>query len=461
MTILGPFPRIHVTWSGSVAVSDLKSLDQRGLQMVNGDDGGTWAPATPLEIDGASHGLFLSGPTQVWGAGFLQTFPSSGARFSCQTGNYPLFCPGHAGATRSLMSSFAVAACTPWMGLYPQVTAGGLMTGAVQTLAGALSYEDGSVVPVTFRAELAVHNGATMTEVVLSFAVPPGATAPTTPPRARILRVDVNGDIEPCTSVAAGADAYGYVTLPAPAGAAAWYNGGAAQTWALTTDQNNAVDISQYVYLVEIVEAQGTTTTVLNAVDSIFIPASSDPQQTLSGAGLRFNGDRILILSQSDGSADPALHGVWHSQTTGTGPWFRPPDFAAGSAVAAGTVVPVNDRSTGYGPSLWQIGADASPILSAPSWLVSTPYAVGAVVSITQPNKVNFTCTVAGTSGGTDVTNTWTTTPGASQTDGGVTWVATAYVPASAVRVVPAAPSGTIWISATTTLTDIPGLAFQ
>ncbi len=50
----------------------------------------------------------------------------------------------------------------------------------------------------------------------------------------------------------------------------------------------------------------------------------------------------------------------------------------------------------------------------------STPYTVGDVVKSTSYNSHSYLCTVAGTTGTT--APTWSTTNGATQTDGSVTW---------------------------------------
>ena len=54
------------------------------------------------------------------------------------------------------------------------------------------------------------------------------------------------------------------------------------------------------------------------------------------------------------------------------------------------------------------------------TWGANTVYAVGDFVKPTTYNDHTYLCTVAGTSGGTQPT--WSTTNGATQTDGTVTW---------------------------------------
>ena len=55
------------------------------------------------------------------------------------------------------------------------------------------------------------------------------------------------------------------------------------------------------------------------------------------------------------------------------------------------------------------------------TWAANTAYAVGDVVKATTYNSHSYKCTVAGTSHAT-TEPTWSTTNGATQTDGTVTW---------------------------------------
>ena len=54
------------------------------------------------------------------------------------------------------------------------------------------------------------------------------------------------------------------------------------------------------------------------------------------------------------------------------------------------------------------------------TWVATTAYTVGDVVKATTYNSHSYKCTTAGTSGSSELT--WSTTNGATQTDGTVTW---------------------------------------
>lgn len=52
--------------SGAVSPTEFDNLDANGFKSINGDDGGVWAPASPIELGGS--GLKMTGPFEADGA---------------------------------------------------------------------------------------------------------------------------------------------------------------------------------------------------------------------------------------------------------------------------------------------------------------------------------------------------------------------------------------------------------
>lgn len=92
--------------------------------------------------------------------------------------------------------------------------------------------------------------------------------------------------------------------------------------------------------------------------------------------------------------------------------------------------VALPDNSFGDENSTVTANASAQPhvftgppvCLGVNSWTASTVYKIGAVVTPTTPNNYSYYVSVAGTSSGTEPAS-WSTTPYAEVTDGGVTWI--------------------------------------
>jgi hypothetical protein len=75
---------------------------------------------------------------------------------------------------------------------------------------------------------------------------------------------------------------------------------------------------------------------------------------------------------------------------------------------------------------LYTKDSDTSQQINPKQWTASTSYSYGDNVRPSTYNGYNYTCTVAGTSGGTEPT--WPTTVGSTVVDGGVTWKCIDYI---------------------------------
>ena len=479
--IIGHFTRLYATWSGLLKYSDMQTLDQEASQAINGDDGGTWAPASQITFSGATNGLQVTGPVTVFqgpnsgaagSTGFLMTQGPGSPQFRYVGPGFPNLLPGHAGRTRTLGTLLAPAVATPSYGAAPAIL-NGACNGGVQTNAGAYSQEAGGITQLTQGAttssgvelvqELRVHNGATLSQVVLNFLVPlPHAAVPTLP-KARILRCDAYGNTVPLTSTASGADGNGYVSPTAPSSGAAWYNLGAAQSWTIPCDQNNVIDITQFYYVIDIIEElTGTVVPVLAPVDACTTSTdgAGNGQVSPSGAGVVTidgrtvtAGNRYLLTHQ----ANPRQNGPWIAQT---GPWIRPDDWAFGSTGPAYATVPIQNGAQFHGTQQQLQGGASVTIGGYPAWGPVRTYAVGQIVVPSSEIGWAYVCLIAGTSGSSDPTASWPTGQGAQVTDGTVTWGAVKDPSSTATFGTPV-PLGNVWLSAVGTFTNITTLAFQ
>lgn len=347
--------------------ADLEDWDRKVAASLNGDDGGTWAPSSPILFTSAGTGagrFVISAPAKVCYGGRLTTL--TGARFLLPSGQFEQLAPGHAGRTRALPSSFLDATVSPAAAGSPAIPAMGVtVTGArwrvdlaplpnipadLSDLTTVGPFEEA---PSRTSIELETHDGATLASVTVAWVARQGT------PRARLLRYDLNGDATPITLTAAGADADGWAKLPAADPALN------VQSGTVVCDAGVAVDKSGFSYWLQIEEDQ----TLKGDVFLLKQPARLASTVNLSnmhGApvidGMQtVAGDVILLRAQTD----PRQNGLWYvfddsgthlfpygvTSTTGG----SSPDYLTSPGVfPAGYVVPVLDGVTNRG-TLWQL----------------------------------------------------------------------------------------------------------
>jgi hypothetical protein len=139
----------------------------------------------------------------------------------------------------------------------PIAPLGGLYQGWVQSIRKAISNNSdttgqGFVVPLD-----GLHNGATLTGVIVNFAVgQPHPGAPANPPTLRIQRIPL--------ALGVGAppqyqdlSSTAVQTFPMPSTGAAWYANGAIQFFVYSCNQNNVIDTANYEYLMAVVDESG------------------------------------------------------------------------------------------------------------------------------------------------------------------------------------------------------------
>ena len=224
-----------------------RNIDEATAEAINGDDGGTWTPSLNINIGGQSF-MVAAGPWVQSGSGNI----ASAAGHPIGFGKGALddvfqLAPGHTGATRTVITMLTAAFAPYPDDLYSPV--------GVSITAGAqFNYAGKRLV-----APLTVVNGSTLSQVVFSFYVGQAhANVPQQLPRFRVYRVDTQGNAVSLHSASGTTDANGYQAFPTPASGAAWYDAGFIQTYTYACDQNNVIDVSQYQYLIDVIEESGT-----------------------------------------------------------------------------------------------------------------------------------------------------------------------------------------------------------
>ena len=365
--------------------SDFEDWDRKVAAMMNGDDGGCWAPSTPIVFSSAGAGegqLVISGPAKVCYGGRLTTL--SGARFLLPTGQFEQLAAGHAGRTRALTACFLDATVEPPAAGFP-VPPGGVQVFGTRwriDLAPepALPSDNTIVGPFEERAtrsliEFDVHDGATLATVTLSYIARLGT------PRARLVRYDANGNPTPITLTAAGADADGWTQLPAADPRLD------VQVVTIACDVGVVADRSANSYWLQLEEDQ-------NLKDKVYL--LKRPARVVATTNLEIlhdtpvidgvqtvAGDVVLLTGQTDLKEN----GLWH--VVGVGNTFYQVGFThvTGSFVLStsdgvypsGYVVPVAEGAM-FAGTLWQMTGKTDVVgrlgsLGSPAYVTEQAFA--------------------------------------------------------------------------------------
>lgn len=332
--------------------SDWQSLADKAFKTVNGDKGGTYAPSSFISINAS--GMQVTGPAEVNYGGVLKTAAS--ARFKLGNNEWPSLGPNHVGRTRVLRSPMHTRICTP----HYHFADSPLYTGSIQSMAATILSPSGFEQPKC-HIPLRVHDGARLASGVVKIRVPaPRSKSPFALPRLRVIRVDRTGLIESLRAPSSTVDADGYSFFPTVTSGDAWYAAGAAQAWTFTTDQNNIVDTSSYVYYVQIIEEVGTSDSTVSPsaadgssirerkADVVYVfettipTLTGDPNPVPSGPTIA-NGDSVLIVSLELPGHIPGFNGIWIVNTSGT--WSRRDDLSIPSDFTPNFIVYDKNRS--------------------------------------------------------------------------------------------------------------------
>ena len=231
------------SWANSLAgqwlnlavpqVSDFAAIDSNSVGLINGDGGGTWAPAGNIDVAGA--GMWFCGPSLLQAGAVCETVV--GGYIHLGDSDYPQLVDGHSGALRTIQTPCASA-----------VSCYGFVLTETPLYLSAEFVGARAVLP------LRVHQGATLSTATLTFIVGAHATVPTQLPRFRVCCRDSAGNVVP---VSAG-DHLGYVSPSTPASGSAWHAAGAVQALVATCAVGTVIDRGANTYFAEIVDESGT-----------------------------------------------------------------------------------------------------------------------------------------------------------------------------------------------------------
>ncbi len=327
------------TDGSTVTPDEIEALVAGLAGAVNGDDGSTHAPPVQLVIDGA--GMTLQGPLVIARGGVLET-TSDIAAFGSATitnsdGDWPQIAPGSIVNNETRMIP-----CATGRGELAFTWNVRRENGGLQAFSPMFDASDGlGMRPSRAWMRLRAHDNATISSVAVYFHVGwPHTDLPSIMPSVRVLRVDAFGNGSALTSVAAGADASGYVFVPRPTTPAAWFNLGLQKQLVVPCDQNNVIDAANYDYVIEFVEEQGLkgypwqlTYTVPAFIETV-APVVRSGTQAVRTVLLK-DGSTVLVKDQ----ADPRENGLYIVNSSGA--WPRWDILGTSADFIQGLVVPI------------------------------------------------------------------------------------------------------------------------
>lgn len=343
------FTRTHAdgTWLGPnyvTVASDYQSLSDKIYKSINGDQGGCWAPSSPIDID--TGGMLVTAASTVDYGGSLTTI--SNARFTLDGTEHPRLGVHHVGRLWSVRTPLVRRQSYP----HGHWTTSMVYPGSIQSLACTIQSPTALEQP-SFFVSMRVRDGARMPSATLTYRIPTArSAAPIAMPKVRIIRSDKDGVLTTLKSVASGADSLGYVSFPTITSGAAWYANGAAQTFTYTCDQNNVIDTSQYTYYFQLIEEIGTRIritspssfdgSVVRERKNDFVKSFFLNQAPTGAAAGVVTGNRVLLANNTN----KGQNGLWVVNAAGA--WVRPTDFAGDGATTATTRNAPNDFTPGF-----------------------------------------------------------------------------------------------------------------
>jgi hypothetical protein len=408
---------VRVSWVNDSAIftTEFAKFDRNLTQAINGVDGGAYAPENEITING--NGVQFTTLFRLWQGGVFQ--PTASGSLVLDDNDYPEYSATHTGRQRTIVYPCMAGKGYPRVGWRARFGDGGM-----QAVAGTIDISDGNgPQPLQMWVPLRCHDQSTLTTITLNFRIGfPHTDIPPTMPKARVVRMS-NADaatIETLTSVAAGATGIdGYVPAAPPSSVAAWTG---QQSIAITCDQNNFIDVSQYEYFVEIFEETGLTGYPWSLLVKPSVSAASTANLTATSP---VDGVSIPTTYLAKEQTASSLNGVY--SLTGS----PAEGYSQASDMPQGVVVPV-DLGNANGGTYWQMSSaieqwSGVPTTqpNIPNWTANTTYGFASYVLPTPANANGFlffgtTNILGGVSGSSEPA--WPLTVGAAVTDGTMLW---------------------------------------
>lgn len=219
----------------------MRKLDQFSSELVNGDEGGDWAPASPIVVGPYSSPNILLTTSGSMITGDIETVAGNSGGNALESpgmvltgGNVPVF---ESNRTRTITVGLGVNISTisttatmqePFFEIDP-------VTFASRSVVAANQFTTNMVV-LPIRAQ---HRGATITSVVFRYAIyAQRSILPSNMPKFRVIKVSAD-TIAPLHTISSGAyDSNGWYEDQA-ANATDYYNKGQTRTATYTPDQNH------------------------------------------------------------------------------------------------------------------------------------------------------------------------------------------------------------------------------
>lgn len=348
-----------VTWVDGYepTAADWADLERKIFGSWNGDKGGAYCgpSATPWSFGGS--GLKVTGTTRLSYGGSIKGGTSA---FVIGNGAWPELGATHPARTRSIVCpinswtygnpgrSFSSALMTRsylWSSYHPYAGVG--------SVALACKLANTSIVETCdLYIPLRVIDGAILRSVTIYYRVAQRRLlAPIAMPKFRIMRIPKNVADPALRTVAeplkSTTDGRGYDSPTLLTSPDDWYNGGDVQSFTYVCDQNNEIDVSEFNYVVHLVEEQGVIS-VDDAFDGIrYIERKRNvsyvgnntltlnANQTVDTATGVGGGERVLIVDIDDDLASgttsnaalSSLNGIWDGNSSGA--WTRASDLDA------------------------------------------------------------------------------------------------------------------------------------
>lgn len=262
------FPDVIYVNGAPIPSSYFQALDTAQSKAVNGDAGGSWVPASAINIGGA--GLWFGARWSLSGGAQIRTpFDFGfGSRFTHGSDDWFQLESGHLHNSRNRVTPLGIAVDASMMATTTALGPVPILSFMARASYGA--FQDGQRCAnygARIIAPLAVHHLATFASCTLymqvSVAHSGSASAPSSLPMMRVMAVDALGNVTILNTNAASAGwvGAGFVQYPPQASGNFWYNGGLAQSLVYTIDAGTIVDTTKYSYFIEVIDENGDPST--------------------------------------------------------------------------------------------------------------------------------------------------------------------------------------------------------